>query len=309
MLAIFFAVQKYHNFVYGKKFVVQSDHKPLTSIVKKPMYAISSRLQRMLLKLIKYQFEIVYVRGSGMFLADTLSRAYIKDKVNDDPDMLNAVHTVKQFPISKRRVEQFINGIKSDPVLKFVYDYCEKGWPKEAQSVPQEVKHYFKIRNELYLECGLLLKDSKIVIPSSLRHEMLLLIHEGHFGIEKSKNRAREVMYWPGMSKDIELLVLKCEICQKFQKSNVKEPLISHSLPTKPFEKIAIDILNFQNVSYLVVVCYYSKWIEVIRLGSKTIAEISKKLKSCFSRYGIPSVVVNDNSPFNSYEFKSFAKE
>lgn len=52
------------------------------------------------------------------------------------------------------------------------------------------------------------------------------------------------------MSKDIESLILNCEVCQKFQKSNVKEPLISHAIPTKPFEKISIDIMDFQNVNY-----------------------------------------------------------
>lgn len=309
MLAIVFAVQKYHNFVYGKRFVVQSDHKPLTSIVNKPMHAISSRLQRMLLKLIKYQFEIVYVKGSEMYLADTLSRSYLEDRVSDDPDMLDVIHVVKQLPISERRVEQFIQAIHGDPVLSLVYNYCENGWPNKIQKVPPEVKHFYKFKNELYIDCGLLLKDSKIVVPSSLRHEMLLLIHEGHFGIEKSKNRAREIMYWPNMAKDIESLILKCEVCQKFQRTNVKEPLLSHALPTKPFEKIAIDIMDFQNVGYLVIVCYYSKWIEVIKLNTKTITEIKKKLKKCFSRYGIPSIVVSDNSPFNSFEFKSFAKE
>lgn len=77
MLAIVFAVQKYHNFVCERKFIIQTDHKPLTSFVNEPICNISTSLRRML-KLLKYQFEIVYVKGTEMYLAYTLSRAYLE---------------------------------------------------------------------------------------------------------------------------------------------------------------------------------------------------------------------------------------
>lgn len=66
ILAIVFSFQKYHNLVYGLRVKIESDHKPLLSIVKKPIHKISPRLQRMLLKLEKYDFEIMYVPGSQM---------------------------------------------------------------------------------------------------------------------------------------------------------------------------------------------------------------------------------------------------
>ncbi|GBO09304.1 Retrovirus-related Pol polyprotein from transposon 17.6 [Araneus ventricosus] len=102
LLAIVFSFEKYHNFIYGHKVIVQSDHRPLMAIVKKPMHKISSRMQRMVLKLLKYDFEINYVLGNQMFLADTLSCAFpVNQTVNDDPEMLNIVHTIsKHLPIS-----------------------------------------------------------------------------------------------------------------------------------------------------------------------------------------------------------------
>ncbi|GFU83741.1 retrovirus-related Pol polyprotein from transposon 297 [Trichonephila clavipes] len=109
LLAIVFSFEKYHNFVYAHKVVVQSDHKPLMANVKKPMHKISSRMQRMILKLLKYDFEINYVPGNQMFLADTLSRAFpVSETVRDDPEILNIVHIIsKHLPMSEKRRVQF----------------------------------------------------------------------------------------------------------------------------------------------------------------------------------------------------------
>ncbi|GFU11707.1 retrovirus-related Pol polyprotein from transposon 297 [Trichonephila clavipes] len=129
LLAIVFSFEKYHDFVYGRKVVVQSDHKPLIAIVKKSMHKISSRMQRMILKLLKYDFEINYVPGSQMFLADTLSRAFpVSETIRDDPEMLNIVHTIaKHLPMSKKRRVQFKKETELDPELQIVVKYIKEG--------------------------------------------------------------------------------------------------------------------------------------------------------------------------------------
>ncbi|GFS94185.1 retrovirus-related Pol polyprotein from transposon 297 [Trichonephila clavipes] len=126
LVAIVFSFEKYHNFVYGRKVVVQSDHKPLMAIVKKPMHKISSRMQRMVLKLLKYDFEINYVPGNQMSLADTLSRAFpVSETVRDDPDMLNIVHTIsKHLPMSEKRdVYNLKKETELDPEVQIVIKY------------------------------------------------------------------------------------------------------------------------------------------------------------------------------------------
>ena len=78
LLAIVFACEKFDQYVYGRdKVHVQSDHKPLEVIFKRPLVTAPKRLQRMLLRLQRYSREVTYVRGSDMYIADTLSRAYI----------------------------------------------------------------------------------------------------------------------------------------------------------------------------------------------------------------------------------------
>ncbi|GBN22426.1 Transposon Ty3-G Gag-Pol polyprotein [Araneus ventricosus] len=308
LLAIVFSFQKYHNLVYGRHVIIQSDHKPLTSIVNKPMSKISSRLQRMLLKLLKYDYEVQYVPGNQMYLADTLSRAFKSDnQIKDDPEMSNMVHSItKYLPMSKSRLTQFKHGTDQDKELQTVIKFVKEGWPKVAtKNWSRELKQYYKSQSDLHTNEGLLFINDKIVVPNSLRQQMLTLIHEGHFGMEKCKQRAREIMYWPGINRDIETIVSHCE---KFRRSNTKEPLQPHSVPDRPFEKIGVDIMEFGNLNYLVVMDYYSKWIEVSELVNKTATEVINVLKETFSRYGIPNFVVSDNIPFNSHVYIDFAK-
>ncbi|GFW02860.1 uncharacterized protein K02A2.6 [Trichonephila clavipes] len=142
-----------------------------------------------------------------------------------------------------------------------------------------------------------------------MRKDMLQLIHEAHFGIEKCMKRAREIMYWPGMISDIETLVSQCVICEKFKKAHSKESLKPHAIPYTPFEMIGVDILDLGNTSYLDVIDYFAKWIEIAELVNKSADEVIVKRKTIFSRFGVPNIVVSDNIPFNSYTYKKFAND
>ncbi|KAJ3656194.1 hypothetical protein Zmor_015290 [Zophobas morio] len=97
LLAIVYAIEKFHYYVYGKKFIVQSDHKPLETILKKEITKVTSRLQRMRLKLIKCDFKVTYTPGKHIYVADTLSRAYLKDPVSDYPELESVVHLVSKY--------------------------------------------------------------------------------------------------------------------------------------------------------------------------------------------------------------------
>ena len=78
LLAVVFGCERFNHYVYGRPVDVESDHKPLVSVNKKPLTKVSPRLQRLLLRLQKYEVNITYVPGKYMYVADTLSRAYLK---------------------------------------------------------------------------------------------------------------------------------------------------------------------------------------------------------------------------------------
>jgi hypothetical protein len=135
-------------------------------------------------------------------------------------------------------------------------------------------------------------------------------IHEGHIGIEKCKARAREVMYWPRINAEIEDYISKCSVCLQHSDRQQKEPLISHDIPSSPWEKVGSDLFHCLGQNYLVIVDYYSNFPEVCLLQDTHIATVIKHMKSVFAQYGIPKTIVSDNGPqYSSFQFQQFCKE
>ena len=138
---------------------------------------------------------------------------------------------------------------------------------------------------------------------------MIKLIHESHEGIERCKEKARRVLYWPGMTRDIETAVQSCAVCLRYRRSKPKEPMIPHPAPERPWQKLTADVMTFRKKDYVLTVDYYSKYVELYHLQDKTAQFIIVGLKSIFARHGIPGELVSDNMPFGNRLFAEFAKE
>ena len=162
------------------------------------------------------------------------------------------------------------------------------------------------MRDELTVQDGLIFKRNSVVIPSSLQRDMKVKIHSSNMGIEACLRRARECLYWPGMSAEIKQYISTCNICTEFDTSQPKETLMSHEIPSLPWEKIGTDIFTHNNKDYLVTVDFW----EMDRLPNTRSSTTVLKLKSHFARYGIPHQVISDNGPqFASKEFADFAEK
>lgn len=109
---------------------------------------------------------------------------------------------------------------------------------------------------------------------------MLEKIHEAYLGVVKCKERARDVLVWPGMWKEIEETVLKYSICNTFRRNNVKEPLLSHEIPDRAWAKVGVDLFQLEHVEYLMCVDYYSKYPETVTLPQTTSKQVITALKS-----------------------------
>ena len=153
------------------------------------------------------------------------------------------------------------------------------------------------------------MRNNRLVIPSSLRHDMLDRLHTGHQGITKCRRRAQQSVWWPGLSKQLEDLVTNCAECCKNRSQNA-EPLIPTSFPKLPWQKVGSDLFMWKNSHYLLIIDYFSRYIEIAKLNSESSACVIKHMKSIFARHGIPQEVVSDNGPqYSSREFSMFAKE
>jgi len=310
MLAIVYAARKFRQYIYGKHVQIESDHQPLEIITKKPLAKASPRLQYLMTKMFKYSYQVIHVPGSKLFIPDTLSRASLSQEVSSDEmtsDLEVVVHSViKYFPGTNQRLQEIREATANDSTMQLISNAIDMGWPETSHT--KLLEPYYNIRDEMSTYDGLVLVGSRIVIPELLRSMMVKLVHEAHMGMEKTKSRMRQVIFWPGMSKDIDSEISNCETCLKFQNANPKEPMIQHEIPELPFLNVGMDILTFQGEDYLAVVDYYSKYPELCHIKRKTAKSVISHCKSIFARHGIPELIVADNMPFNSFEFKQFCK-
>ena len=156
----------------------------------------------------------------------------------------------------------------------------------------------------------MLFKNQRIIIPQALRSEVIARLHSSHQGIEACLRKARDRVFWPAMQHDVRNAVLTCQMCAEFQPNNSSMPMQSHEIPDRPWSRVATDLFSLKSKDYIVLVDYYSDYIEVSPLTDTTPSSIIKFLKFQFSRHGIPDVLVSDNGPqYISNEFVQFANE
>lgn len=315
LLSILFATSKFHLYIYGRKTFVRTDHKPLVSLIKKNVGEIPSpRLQRMILKLIKYDLELRYVPGKELYIADLLSRGCENEEnISSEEDWISEiVHEVAsnnyQLQVTSRRKKILEEETAKDKTLQHLVKYYMNGWPANSKDVPEEIKIYYKFKDEIYVSGNLVFVGRKLSVPISLRKEMLEKLHSPHLGVSKTQARARQIFYWPQMNSDIEEYVLKCKICETFRNKNIKEPLMPYPVPSRPYQRVGMDFFQLGNYSYLIIVDYLSAWFDVVKMPYKTASETIKTIKPIFATHGIPDEIVADNMPFSSFEFKQFCQ-
>ena len=183
-----------------------------------------------------------------------------------------------------------------------------KGWPNDKSHLPLQAAPYYSLRDELTVQDGVILRGERLVIPASLRKQMKNKLHSSHMGTESCLRRAREYIFWPGMSAEIKQQVEACEICRTYETSQQKETLMPYEVPSRPWEKVGTDIFELKNKSYVIMVDYYSNFWEVDKLPDTKARTVILKLKNHFTRYGCPDKVVSDNGPlFSCNEFATFA--
>ena len=324
MLAIVFGTEGFEQYVYGRRVKVETDHKPLESILKKSLLSAPKRLQRMMLRLQKFDLDVTYKKGSELYLADTLSRAFLPERTKQEGSVDDILSVDNYRGDAEKEVESIdmlhylsvtedtLNLIKQateeDNRMKTLKTTIRGGWPVTKDMVPEELQEFFPFRDELSLQDGLVFKGERLVIPSGIRHNIMARLHASHIGIQGCLRRARETVYWPGMNKEITEYISKCEICCAYPQDKAKEPLISHEIPTRPREKIGCDMFEFGGRDYLITVDYFSNYFEVDQLSNKTNQEVMGKLKQHLARHGLPDQLISDNGPpYNSRAFQEFA--
>ena len=206
LLAIIFACQHFSTYLLGRRFVADSDHKPLEMIAMKNLVNAPPCLQRMLLELQRYNVTIKYRPGKEMQLANALSRCQARASQEIKLDM-----RVDYIAFTKPWIEKLKDSMQRDPILVTVYQLTQQGWPHQRRHIPHLVRRYWDFRDELSTDDGMRLKGPRLIIPGELQKEYLSRLHEGHLSASKVQENAKQYMYWTGIDVDIEDYTKQCQ--------------------------------------------------------------------------------------------------
>lgn len=267
--------ERFRGFLIGRHFAMETDHKPLVSLLgHQALTELPPRIQWFHLRLMRYSYSISYTPGKDLFTADTLSRSPVSQNPSTtltDRDLMEetniyANEVVASMPASSTYMAQLRGQLQQDSVCSEVMSYCHKKWPDRSKRTGP-VKAYWPDKAILTVYDGLLLRGSRLVIPSAMRNSVLDALHEGHQGVTRCRERAREAVWWPGLSSQLKELVRNCTICIK-ERTNPVEPLMPGALPERPWQKVGSDLFSFKQDTYLLVMDYYSRFLEIAKLTS-----------------------------------------
>uniref|UniRef100_A0A0N4W5J5 RNA-directed DNA polymerase n=1 Tax=Haemonchus placei TaxID=6290 RepID=A0A0N4W5J5_HAEPC len=313
-LAITFALQKFHRYIYGRHFKLLTDHKPLLAILGSkrgvPVYT-ANRLQRWALIVKNYGFTIEYRHTTNFGQADALSRLIAEQSTREEDVVIAAiekdastifVNAVSSLPVDARKIAEETS---KDPNLKEVLHFVRRGeWPKKSDVA----KRFNSLKKSLSTQNGCLLIGDRIVIPDTLRKAVLSELHDGHPGMTRIKMLARNYVYWTNINDDIETFVRTCRCCQETAKNPIKTTLHSWPIEDKPWNRILADFAGPMNGKmYFVVVDAYSRWPEIVEMSSVTTSCTIRELRRLFAQFGNTQTLVTDNgAQFTSAEIDDF---
>ena len=177
---------------------------------KKTIHAGPPHLQKMLLRLQKYDYNVICMPGKEMILADRLSR--FPSRSENLPIELH--HNIQHITFTHDKINIISGATERDPILYTVYHITLDRWPNWFHKVPHITWQFWGSRDELTIDNRLLLKGDRVCIPLELYQRILSEQDEGHKGIEKMQHLTRERIYWQGVDADILEYVKHCKSAQ-----------------------------------------------------------------------------------------------
>jgi transposase InsO family protein len=313
--SIIFGVKKFHQYLAGRIFELNTDNRPLLTIFNptKPLpVATANRLQRWAMFLMTYTYNIHFKPTYAHANADALSRLPIEDDnsfSDDDSIQINYIQTelTEQWPLDATEIAA---ATSTDQTLRLVHQFTRTQWPNTKLKSPDLIP-YFNNRYTLSVINGCLLRDTQVIIPQCLQRRVLKMLHRNHMGSVKMKQLARSYCWWPKIDKDINEIAQSCNICSSLQ-SMPKKEYKSWEEPERVWSRIHLDFAGpFWGSKWLILIDAKSKFPIVIDMGNNTTAgNLTQVLEQIIDWFGPPESLVSDNGPpFNSYEMVQFYKK
>ena len=308
-LSVIFGLEKFKHFLLGSHFIIKNDHKPLHSLFArdKPIpNTCSARVLRWALKLAQFDYIFQYSCGRDNVQSDFCSRLPLPETVEESEPFelvfsINLVHDdFIDHSIVKAESER-------DPIFVLLMNYIRQGCFNKIDSSLSSIKSLIPY---MTICKGCVMYNDKVFLPLALRHVFLKKLHINHPGIVAMKTLARELVWYPGINRDIEYLVSNCPNCQAHRIKPPQTSFVTWPTPPRPWSRIHIDHFFYKNNTCLIAVDAYSHYIEIEIVKNTSVVEVIEALKTIFSRNGLPDVLCSDNaSCFTSYIFADYLKK
>lgn len=303
--AIVFGVKKFHQYLFGRKFILITDNKPVAQIFSpsKGLPTLSAvRMQHYAVFLETFDFEIRYRRSKEHGNADGISRLPItvSPKTLEESDVFE-IHHIQTLPVLVEELEEHTS---KDVTVRRLIEGLKSGRIVDGK------ERYGIDQTEFTLQQGCLLRGIRVYIPPTLRSRVLEELHSGHFGTSRMKSLARSYCWWENIDRDIEELARDCLDCARVRPNPAKAPIHCWELPTEPFQRIHADFVGpFMGFYFLIIIDACSKWPEVKIIPDITTDTTIEHMREYFAAVGLPSVLVTDRgTQFTSDQFQMFLK-
>ncbi|XP_054279059.1 uncharacterized protein K02A2.6-like [Macrosteles quadrilineatus] len=302
--AVYWGCKKMFDYIYGRKFTLAIDNKPLMTIFhpdKKLPLLTSSRMLRYANFLSGFDYDIVHKKSSDHCNAsDYLSRHPLPIK-EENINVVDEDYTVRR---------ETIHCITTDTIMAKDIEK-ETSLDDELSRLKEKLLNGEVADPEISLQDGIIFRGNRVVIPKKLQPKILQELHSTHVGIVRMKSLARNYCYWKNIDTDIESMVASCKACCENKKNPEKAPTHVWEIPKRNWQRVHIDYAGpFLNHNFLIVVDARSKWPEIYPIKSvPTTASTLHHLREIFSHHGLPEILVSDNATiFKSAEFQAFCK-
>lgn len=302
--SIFWGLKKFFHYCYGRKFLLVTDHKPLTTIFHphKTLPAMSTmRLFHYAHFLSGFDYDIEYKKSADNGNADYLSRFPV-EKANIHSVDQHSLFQISQIHLLTINQDKIAEETRSDPELAPLLASLRTG---------NTMRHHGYSDSEITAQDDCVFKGPRVMIPKSLHDAVLTELHAGHIGMHKMKLLARSHVYWRNIDKDIENKVKSCRACRLQQNEPEKVPQHHWEDPIEPWQRVHIDFAGpIMGHQLFILVDAFTKWVEIIPTKTTTSTWCINQLKETFCTFGMPYMLVSDNArQFTSHEFENFLKD
>ena len=307
LLAMVWAIEKWKKYLFGKRFLLSTDHRPLTFLktVREP----KGRIARWISRIQEYDFRLEHTPGKDNCVADCLSRAYATvDPLEHEtlPEGMSPVCALMFYDDPKALANEQRNDLELGPVIDALQRRCKNEPTCGGQRRLYEIWKQLSLSSEGVLTRSFTHRNNAVrvpVIPAAKRSQLIEQFHgSAHMGMEKTHDLLRINAYWPGMETDVQKFVSACKRCQLAKPmKNVNKAPLQPIHTSGPNEIWAMDIMG--PLSYtstgkryiLVATDLFTRWIETVALPDQSAVSVARAfVENVVLRYGAPGSLLTD---------------